>query len=64
MSDDCGLLTSAWLLCVSAAGPVLGDPHTHLHHATYRSCFIGAPSVDSDPQTFKDVSPSFTHSHS
>lgn len=34
-------------------GPVLGPSHTHLHHATVRSCFIGSMSVDSDPAGYQ-----------
>jgi hypothetical protein len=34
-------------------GPVLGPSHTHLHHATVRSCFIGSTSVDSDPIAYQ-----------
>jgi hypothetical protein len=34
-------------------GPVFGPSHTHLQHATVRSCFIGSASVDSDPAGYQ-----------
>ena len=36
-------------------GPVLGASHAHLRHATIRSCFVGSPSVDSDPRGYQDA---------